>query len=291
MTPQETIRTPAPEMPRQRFLGRWTDRWGTSGALAAVVLAVLFFLAICAPWVVPGNANDQNLADTLVGPSGAHWLGADGQGRDVLARLLLSARPSLFGPLIVISFATIAGTALAFVAAWRGGLIDRVFGVVANATLAFPSLLLAILFVAVLGKGFTTVLIVLTISYIPYMFRLFRGVAAKEMSEEYVAALKVQGAGSSSICLRHVLPNMTGIIAAQASVGFGSALIDIAGMSFIGLGVQPPGSDWGSGVADNLTALTSGSPLPASASGACIVVAVVAANVLGDRLSVWMERH
>ena len=137
---------------------------------------------------------------------------------------------------------------------------------------------------AVFGAGLTAAATALAIAYMPYVARVMRGAALKERSQPYVAALEVQGASATAICLRHIVPNTAPLIVAQATTMFGYAMVDLAAISFLGLGVQPPAADWGVMISENQVGIPEGYPLPALAAGACVVAVVIAFNVLGERL-------
>ncbi len=137
---------------------------------------------------------------------------------------------------------------------------------------------------AVFGAGLTAAALALSIAYMPYVARVLRGAALKERSQPYVAALEVQGAKGTVICLRHLIPNIAPLIVAQATILFGYAMVDLAAISFLGLGVQPPTANWGVMIAENQTGIPQGYPLPALSASLCIVAVVIAVNVLGERL-------
>src|SRR5262249_60629152 len=184
------------------------------------------------------------------GPTGGHLLGFDVQGRDVLSRLLVGAQTSMLGPLVVVIVSVVTGSLLAVVAAWRRGAADAAISSGLDILFAFPGILLAVLATAVFGAGLPTAAIALSPAYLPYVARVLRGAAYRERSQPYVAALEVQGASATTICLRHIVPNIMPLIAAQATILFGYALVDLAAVSFLGLGVQPPAANWGGLVSD-----------------------------------------
>jgi peptide/nickel transport system permease protein len=142
----------------------------------------------------------------------------------------------------------------------------------------------------VFGAGLTAAAIALAVAYMPYVARVLRGAALKERSQPYVAALEVQGASAVSICFRHLIPNMMPLIVAQATILFGYAMVDLAAISFLGLGVQPPEPNWGVMISENQVGIPQGYPLPALVACACIVVVVIAVNVLGERLFEQAQR-
>ena len=257
---------------------------GVGGMISAVVIAVAIVLAIIGPWIAPYNPDLPNLSLAWVGPVGGHLLGFDFEGRDVLSRLLAGAQSSMIGPLAVVVGAMVLGTLIAVVSAWRRGLTDTVASSGLDILFAFPGILLAVLAAAVFGAGLTAAAVALAIAYMPYVARVLRGTALRERGQPYVAALEVQGVSSTSICLRHIVPNMLPLIVAQATILFGWAMVDLAAISFLGLGVQPPAPNWGVMISENQPGILQGYPLPALAAGVCIVGVVIAFNILGERL-------
>ncbi len=257
---------------------------GIAGMASAAVIAVATVLAVVGPLVAPYNPDLPNLAMAYIGPSAGHLLGYDFEGRDVLSRLLAGAQSSMIGPLAVVAGAMILGTVIAVIAAWRQGPTDTVISSGLDILFAFPGILLAVLAAAVFGAGLTAAAVALAIAYMPYVARVLRGAALRERGQPYVAALEVQGPPAPSICLRHIVPNMLPLIVAQATIMFGWAMVDLAAISFLGLGVQPPAPNWGVMISENQPGILQGYPLPALAAGLCIVGVVIAFNVLGERL-------
>ena len=251
------------------------------------LVALIVAVAVLAPWLAPHDPNAVDLGDALAGPSGAHPLGADSSGRDTLSRLVLGARTSLLGPLGVVVFSTVTGVAVGTAAAWRGGWLDSVLSRSTEIVFAFPGLLLALLIVSVYGEGLTAPVIALGIAYLPYVSRLTRSLVLAERERPYVAAYRVQGHSGVQICLRHVLPNVAPVVLAQSTINFGYALIDLAGLSFLGLGVPALTPDWGQMVFDGESAIQQGYPLSAFLPCAAIVLTVVAFNVVGEQ---WADR-
>ena len=271
----------APRRGRAAGLLRGT---GVAGMISAGVIALATVVAVIGGLIAPFSPTAPNLALAFVGPSGGHLLGFDYEGRDVLSRLLAGAQSSMLGPLAVVGGALVIGTLLAVMAAWRRGLVDAFIGSGLDILFAFPGILLAVLAAAVFGAGLWAAAISLAIAYMPYVARVLRGAALKERSQPYVAALEVQGASATTICLRHIVPNIMPLIVAQATILFGYAMVDLAAVSFLGLGVQPPAPNWGVMISENQVGIPQGYPLPALAAGACIVAVVIAFNVLGERL-------
>ena len=257
---------------------------GAAGLVSAAVIAIATVVAIFGPMLAPFSPVAANLSLTFVGPSASHPFGFDFEGRDVFSRLLAGAQSSMLGPLAVVVGALLVGTLLAVVAAWRRGSADAVISSGLDILFAFPGILLAVLAAAVFGVGLLAASVALMIAYTPYVARVLRGAAMKERGQPYVAALEVQGASGASICLRHIVPNMMPLIVAQATIMFGWAMVDLAAISFLGLGVQPPTPNWGFMISENQIGIPEGYPLPALAAGVCIVLVVIAFNVLGERL-------
>jgi peptide/nickel transport system permease protein len=265
----------------------WARRQrGFSPALvvSSAVILVATLVAIAGPLLAPYDPNVLQLSQYFVGPSAEHLLGFDAQGRDVLSRLLVGSRTSMIGPLAVTLICMTLGSLLAVTAAWRGGALDAVISSGLDIVFAFPGILLAVLAAAVFGGGLLAPVLALSVAYTPYVARVLRGAAMRERAQPYVAALEVQGASSVAICLRHLIPNLLHLITAQATTLFGYAMVDLAAISYLGLGVQPPAADWGVMVSENQQGIIQGYPIPCLAAGICIVIVVVAFNILGERL-------
>jgi peptide/nickel transport system permease protein len=270
--------------------GRPRGRSGLSGgrvaegiAIAVVILFVL--LAIFGPLLAPHDPTATNLTYSFVGPVAGHPLGFDDQGRDLLSELLAGARPSLIGPTAVVLIAMFLGVTLSVLSAWRGGWIDNVVSAGLDMLFAFPGILLAVLAAAVFGPSLTAAALALALAYTPYVARVLRGAALRERAEEYIAAGEVQGQSAWVMCTRHLVPNLAPLIASQATLLFAYAFVDLAAISFLGLGVQPPQSDWGTMVAAGKSGVLQGYPAETLSAGLCIVVLVVAVNFLGERIA------
>jgi ABC-type dipeptide/oligopeptide/nickel transport system permease subunit len=245
--------------------------------------------AVLAPLIAPQDPDVLDLPNSLAGPSGAHPLGLDGSGRDVLSRLLHGGRTSLLGPAIVVALSTLIGVPLGLVAGYFGGILDGVLGRIWDLMLAFPSLLLAIVIVATFGRGFLPAVVAISITYIPFLARIVRGLTIGERPKSYIAACRLQGFGATRILANHLLPNISGPVMAQVTLNFGYALLDLTALSFIGLGVRPPTADWGAMLADGkATILTTANPViwPSLA----IIVTVVCVNLVGEVVASRIHR-
>lgn len=253
--------------------------------IAAVVLALVVIIALAAPLLAPHDPNAVNILNPLAGPSGAHPLGTDAEGRDLMSRLMYGARSSLLGPALVVLIAGSVGTVLTLISVWFGGWVDELLSRTLDVLFAFPGLLLAIVAAAVFGPGLIVCVIALAISYTPYMARLLRGPALKIRTQPYIAASELQGFSAPRIWRYHMLPALRPFIVGQAAIGFGYALIDLAALSFLGVGVQPPTADWGVMVSDGESSILRGAPQEALFASILIVLTVVALNLIGERLA------
>jgi len=281
--------TPPADAPAKLRRRRLLSGLGLGGWVALAILGLMVVTATIGPLLVSADPNSISLAKAFVVPSPGHPLGFDGQGRDLLARLVYGARPAILGPLFVVVVSTISGVALAIAAAWLGGRFDAIASRFIDAMFAFPGLLLAILAVSLFGSGLVAAGIALSIAYTPYVARIVRSAALRERSLPYVSALTVQGFRGVTIAIRHLLPNLSGLIVACATLSFGYALIDLAALSFIGLGVQPPNPDWGVMVASGMPGILQGFPQESLYASACVVLTVGAVNYLGDRFTARAE--
>jgi peptide/nickel transport system permease protein len=262
-------------------------------ALCWLIVGLAVLLAIFGPLVRPHDPNFSQLEFQFVGPFQAkgYLLGFDSQGRDLLSRLMVGARTSMLGPFLVVIMAMALGTTISIAAAWYGRWVDSLLGTVMDILFAFPAILLAVLAAAVFGVGLGAPTIALALAYTPYIARVLRSAAVRERAREYIAAAEVQGISTFNICARHLLPNLGGLVVAQATLVFAWAMVDLAAISFLGLGVQPPTADWGVMVATGETGVLQGYPLESLLAGLCIVLVVVAVSLLGERMSAANERR
>lgn len=248
--------------------------------VAGVVLGLIVALAVLAPIVAPYDPNAVDLMAPYEGSSAAHWLGTDASGRDILSRLLYGARISLAGPALVIVFSMVFGVLLAVVAAWCGGLVDAVISRTIEVLFAFPGLILAVVAVAVFGAGLWAPVVALSIAYVPMVARVVRSVALRERNLPYVAALQIQGVSAPRIALRHLVPNLMPMITVQAGIGFAYAMLDLAAISYLGLGLQPPTADWGVMVAEGQSSIIEGYPQESLYAALAVLVTVVSLNLV-----------
>jgi peptide/nickel transport system permease protein len=253
--------------------------------VAMIVFGVIALAVIFAPFLAPYDPDAVDFSAIYAPPSWAHPLGTDGLGRDTYSRILFGGRTALLAPLVVVIASTVIGILLGLVAGWRGGWLDATLGRLFDVIFAFPSLLIAIMAVALFGKGLVAPVVAMSIAYAPFVARLTRQLVAAERTRPYVSAYRVQGFGGAWIALRRVLPNVTPIVGAQSTLNFGYVLAELAALSFLGLGVQPPTADWGAMINEAQAGLIGGYFLPALVPAVAVVVVVVAVNVIGEELS------
>ncbi|MGV9304063.1 ABC transporter permease [Nonomuraea sp. NPDC003727] len=258
---------------------------------ALAVIALLVVAAVLAPLVAPADPDAVDLSAVLAGPSADHLLGADASGRDLLSRVIYGARTGLLGPLGVVALSTVLGVAIGLAAAWHGGWMDTALSRSMELVFAFPGLLLAMLVVAMYGPGQLGPVITLAVAYTPFVGRMVRGVARGEMGRPYIAAYRALGFSGLTICLRHLLPNIAPVILAQSTINFGYALLDLAGLAFLGLGVQPPAADWGAMINEGQSAVLQGALGPILVPGMAIVLSVIAFNIVGESLADRVSRR
>ncbi len=275
---------------RSIVLPRTRRRLAASSVVYGVcwlIVAIAVFLAIFGGLLAPHDPNSSALEFQFVGPFQAkgYLLGFDSQGRDLLSRLMVGARTSMLGPALVVVMSMSLGTLISVLAAWRGGWVDSVLGTVMDILFAFPGILLAVLTAAVFGAGLPAPTIALAIAYTPYIARVLRSAAVRERARDYISAAEVQGLSSLTICARHLIPNLAELVVAQATLVFAWAMVDLAAISFLGLGVQAPTADWGVMVSTGETGVLQGYPMESLSAGICIVLVVVAINLLGERIA------
>jgi dipeptide transport system permease protein len=278
---------PAPPGPLRAFWQAFTDNRGAVAGFAVVVLIVL--LAILADLIAPYAPNEQFRDAVRAAPawdaagSSRFLLGTDSLGRDMLSRLIHGARISLFIGLSVMGVSFVIGVLLGLACAALGSLIDVVVTRLMDLILAVPSLVLAILVVAVLGPSLTNTIVAVTIVYLPRYVRLVRAAALAELGKEYVTAAKVAGVGPWRLMFVTVLPNCLAPLIVQAALGVSDAILEAAALGFLGLGAQPPTAEWGTMLADAREFIRS-NPWLVTLPGLAILVTVVSINLAGDGL-------
>jgi peptide/nickel transport system permease protein len=256
---------------------------GTAARLGLAIIVFLLLLAAFAPLVAPYDPFDQDLSAALTPPGAEHWWGADQYGRDMLSRVLYGTRYALFAILVADGLALLLGGAMGLVAGFAGGAVDAAVMRLTDVLLAFPYLLLALVIVAALGPSMVNSLIAIGIVYAPQYARIMRGQVLAVQGLDFVQAAQAIGASPARIVLRHVLPNCMGPVTVLATLQAGSVVVETAGLSFLGLGAQPPSPDWGALLADGHGYFLSAWWI-ATFPGIAILVVVLGFNLLGDAL-------
>ena len=286
-----------------KLLNRWTDSEtrhpffdqlekllkNKTGVAGLVIITVFVFLALFAPLISPHNPVENALYDQLIPPmwedggSGKNILGTDDLGRDMLSRLIFGARVSLIVGLVSVGIALILGAFFGAIAGYFGGWLDNVIMRIMDIILAFPGILLAIVIVAYLGPGLRNAMMAIGVISIPRFARIVRASVLEENEKDYVLAARAVGARNRRILFNTVLPNCMAPIIVQASLGFGSAILDAAGLSFLGLGAQPPIPEWGAMIAMGRSMILRAWWVM-TFPGIAILLGVLGFNLLGDGL-------
>ena len=262
---------------RRRFLH---SRTGVAGA---IVLVVVITAALFAGQVSPYSPIKQDFRIQSLPPSLAHLMGTDEFGRDVFSRVIWGAQASLQAGATAASIALVAGLILGMLAAYYGGRTDSLIMRCMDVVLAFPYILLAIAVVAILGPGLRNAMIAIAIVYVPHYARVVRGSVLSVRARDFVEAARAIGARDGRVMWQHVLPNTLAPVIVQTTLNVGSAIIDTAGLSFLGLGTQPPTPDWGNMLSAGRNYVID-SPWIATFPGLAILATVLAFNLMGDAL-------
>lgn len=251
--------------------------------VGAVIVALMIASALLAGVVSPYEPNQMKFDATLQGPSAAHWLGTDELGRDILSRLIFGARASLSVGIGTALLAALLGCSIGLVSGYVGGRLDNVLMRLMEVFFAFPAILLALTLVIVLGTEQRNIVIALALIYMPQFARVTRAATLHVKHEQYVEAAAALGNAHTRVALRHVLPNVVSPIIVQATVTVAYAILAEAGLSFVGLGIQPPEPSWGAMLNTGKTYLEQHPHLTVFPGG-FIMLAVSGFNFLGDGL-------
>jgi peptide/nickel transport system permease protein/oligopeptide transport system permease protein len=262
---------------RRVFFSRGTVVAGFS------ILLLVVLMALFAPFLAPYDPYQVGATDALIQPDSSHWLGSDALGRDTLSRLIYGSRTALMVGFLTVGIASIVGVALGLIAGYFGGFSYSVIMRCIDAVMCFPMLLLALIMAAVLGGGIQNVIIALSVAIIPHYTRVTCGMALSIRENDYVKAAQLMGAGDISIILKHVLPNILHPLLVLVTMQLGSLILAEASLSFLGIGIEPPGAAWGAMVNDGYKHLVR-NPVLSFAPGLAIMLTVFAFNMVGDGL-------
>ncbi|MFZ5824160.1 MAG: nickel transporter permease [Bacillota bacterium] len=267
--------------PRKGILRRLLGH--RAALLGGIIVLIMVVAAILADVVAPYDPIKGKLADMLQSPSPAHWLGTDEQGRDILSRIIYGTRISLRIGLISVGISLTFGTLIGALSGYFGGLADLLVMRLIDIMLAFPSILLAIAITAILGPSLTNAMIAVGIVNMPVYARLVRASVLSLKEFDFVVAARAAGGGHTRVLTRHVLPNALAPLIVQSTLSTGTAMLDAAGLSFLGLGAQPPLPEWGAMLSGAQTYIQL-APWVVTFPGLAIMLAVLGFNLLGDGL-------
>ena len=272
----------------EKVPGPWLEAWRSfkkskSALIGAGIVVFFVILAIFGPWLAPFDMNEQNLSDRLLSPSGEHWLGTDDLGRDILSRILFGARLSIWVGFASVIMSVVVGSFLGIIAGYYGRWVDTIISRVFDIMLAFPSILLAIAIVSILGPSLMNALIAIAIINVPTFGRLIRSKVLSVKQEEYILAAKAIGMKNSRILWKHILPNSMTPVIVQGTLAIATAILECAALGFLGLGAEPPAAEWGKMLADSRGYLMK-APWALFFPGIAIMLTVVGFNLMGDGL-------
>lgn len=281
--------------PQSLVVSPWHYRWNlirrNTGAMIGLSILVFFsVIALSAPWLAPFDPYKMELSNTTSPPTREHWLGTDELGRDVLSRLIYGARISLSIGFVIEAIAAGIGVSIGAISGYFGGLIDSIFMRLVDVVSAFPFLILAIAVVGVLGPSLLNMLLVLTgVFWVGYA-RLIRGLVLSIKKQEYVEAALALGGNHAQIIFRHIIPNCLGVIIVNATFGIATTILAASGLSFLGMGAQPPSAEWGAMLSAAKPYLRQ-LPVLSIAPGLAIMTTVLAINFVGDALRDAFDPH
>ncbi len=253
-------------------------------AVASVGTAILVLMAVFAPWIAPYNPIASDVAHALAAPNAAHWAGTDQLGRDILSRIVVAARLDLFIAVSAVGLSFVIGAVVGGFCGYRGGRLDRWIGRFVDVLMAFPLFVLAMALVAALGNRMENIIIATAVINLPFYIRFARAEVNVRRNAGWVEAARACGDGHLSVVLRFLLPNVLPAMAVQISLNLGWAILNAAGLSFIGLGVQAPTPEWGIMVAEGARFITTGKWWLVAFPGLALMLTVLFFNLLGDGL-------
>ena len=271
-----------------RRFGRFA-RTQPLGAFGLLLVIIIVVIAIFGEWMVRADP-DALSSETLEGPGAAHWFGTDSNGRDYYSRMVSGGRITIALAVLGVVLGFAGGTVLGVISAWAKGWLDLLFQRVIDALLALPGIILALFLVTVLGRDTLDLVLVLTLLIIPPITRFARGTTLSLLTEPYIEAAHALGARTPRVLGRHLFPNLLPSVAVVVTTSIGSLLLISAGLSFLGLGVQPPTAEWGNLLAESRE-FTLYAPYLAIFPGLAISLAVLGVNLFGDAIrDVWDPR-
>lgn len=249
--------------------------------ILVLLIGILLFIAAFAEYATPYDPYAQDLANALQAPGKEHWLGTDQYGRDLFSRIVMGSKTTIFSSLLLVMVISVVGTMVGVLCGYYGGMTDSLLMRISDMFLAFPGMVFAIAVAGVLGGGIRNAVIALACISWPKYARLARSQTMAVKNSSYVAAAKLSGTGTWKMIWRHILPNIAGTIIVTAVLDIGTMMMEIAGLSYLGLGAMPPMAEWGSMMSNGRSMLQT-SPWVILGPGCAIFVTVVLFNLLGD---------
>ncbi|MBE9606351.1 ABC transporter permease [Acetobacteraceae bacterium H6797] len=262
----------------------WVLRGNPVTAISSLGAALLLLIAIFAPWLTPYNPIASDVSSALQPPSAEHWLGTDQLGRDILSRLIAATRLDLAIAASAVSLSFVVGAVIGAFCGYRGGRMDRAVGRLVDVLMAFPLFVLAMAMVAALGNRVENIVIATAFINLPFYIRFARAEVNVRRNAGWVEAARAGGEGHLSVVLRFLLPNVLPAMAVQISLNLGWAILNAAGLSFLGLGVTAPTPEWGIMVAEGARFISSGQWWLVAFPGLALMLTVLCFNLLGDGL-------
>lgn len=253
-----------------------------------ILTLLLLLTAAFGEHVCPYDPYAQDLTMAQKPPSFAHPLGTDRYGRDMLSRVLVGSTTSIFSTLLLVVIVTVVGTGIGMICAWNNGRVDTVLMRISDLFLAFPGLVFALAVAGVLGGGVHNAIIALAVIGWPKFARLARGLTLAQKHSPYMMAAKLSGSSGPKLLMKHILPNIAGPVLVTAVLDIGTMMMELAGLSFLGLGVKPPMAEWGSMINEGRSLLQA-APWMVLAPGAAVFITVMVFNLLGDTLRDYMD--
>lgn len=248
----------------------------------------LIICSLFSEYLCPYDPYLQDLSIAKEPPSAEHLLGTDRYGRDMLSRVIIGSQTSIFSTLLLVSFITIFGTVIGVICAWNGKTVDNILMRISDMFLAFPGLVFALAVAAVLGGGVQNAVIALAVISWPKFARVARSQTLVQKESVYLRAAKLSGSSTGKLIFKHILPNISGPILVTAVLDIGTMMMELAGLSFLGLGAKPPVAEWGSMMSDTRNLLTT-HPWVTMAPGIAIFISVMVFNLLGDSVRDWLD--
>jgi peptide/nickel transport system permease protein len=251
-------------------------------AFCAIVLLII--IAVLAPWIAPSDPNEPDANAVLQRPSWAHVLGTDDYGRDELSRVIIASRVDLLVPIVSTLLALLIGSLIGALSGFRGGWVDQIVMRIMDAVMAFPAFVLAMGLTAAIGSSITSLILVIAVTQVPAYLRQLRAEMLREREMEYAQAAQTVGNPTWRIVFIHLFPNCFPPLIVQATLAMGFALLTLAALSYIGLGIQPPNSEWGEMTSEGAGLMVTGQWWLSLFPGIAIVATVLIFNVVGDGL-------